>query len=160
MDGTNQDDHHDYRPGRAATEELGVRSPLSEVGLTKQEIRLLSKQMGLRSWSKPSLACLASRIPYHTPITTHILRRVDEAEEFLRSLDISGQVRVRYHGDVARLEVAAEDFPVLIEEKTRQQVVDHFKSLGFQFIALDLEGYGMGSMNRLINADLDEGKRS
>jgi uncharacterized protein len=150
VDGGNRDDHQDYRPGLRACEELGVKSPLAEAGLTKAEIRLLSKKLQLPTWDKPSFACLASRIPYHGRITAEKLRQVDQAEEFLRGLGICRQVRVRHHGDIARIEVGPEDMAKFLQEPVGGQVVGYLKEIGFQFVALDLEGYTMGSLNRAL----------
>ncbi len=152
-DGTNADDHRDFRPGSRATRELNVRSPLMEAGLTKTEIRRLSKQLGLPTWDKPSAACLASRIPYGAPITARKLKQVDEGERFLRDLGVAGQVRVRHHGDVARLEVDARDIVRFAEENVRDRIVQYFKSLGFKHITLDMEGYSMGSLNRALTPE-------
>jgi len=150
LDGENADDHKDFRPGSRAARELGVRSVLSEAGLNKAQIRSLSKKFGLPTWNKPSCACLASRIPYHSPITVEKLQQVDQGEAFVRSLKISDQVRVRHHGDIARLEILPQDLPKLLAEPIRTQVVTYFKSIGFAFVALDLEGYSTGSLNRVI----------
>ena len=150
VDGTNHDDFGDYRPGLKAIRELGIRSPLSEAGLAKEEIRRLSRQLNLPTWDKPAFACLASRIPYGHMITAGKLRQVDEGEIFLRGLGIGRQLRVRHHGSVARLEVDAGAFGRFMEEETRNSITDFFKKLGFRFVALDLEGYAMGSLNREI----------
>ncbi len=152
-DGTNADDHRDFRPGSRATRELKVRSPLMEAGFTKSEIRRLSKQLGLPTWDKPSAACLASRIPYGTPLTTRRLRQVDEGEHFLRDLGVVGQVRVRHHGDVARLEFDARDIVKFARENMRDRIVQYFKSLGFKHTTLDMEGYSMGSLNRALTPE-------
>ncbi len=152
IDGGNQDDHRDYRPGIQAIEELGVRSPLSEAGFSKQEIRTLSKQLNLPTWDKPSYACLASRIPYHSPITEDKLRQVDAGEEFLRELGLSGQIRVRHHNEIARLEMDAQDLRQFMQSALRSKVIEHFRGLGFTYITLDLEGYNMGSLNRVVAA--------
>ena len=152
-DGTNADDHRDFRPGARATRELNVRSPLMEAELTKSEIRRLSKQLGLPTWDKPSAACLASRIPYGTPITARKLKQVDEGERFLRDLGVAGQVRVRHHGDVVRLEVDAQDILKLAEENVRDRIVQYFKSLGFKHTTLDMEGYSMGRLNRALTPE-------
>jgi uncharacterized protein len=152
LDGGNLDDHSDYRPGIKATRELGVRSPLAEAGFSKQDIRTLSKRLGLDTWDKPSYACLASRIPYHSPISAEKLRQVDDGEEFLRNLGFLGQVRVRHHNEIARLEIDARDLPQFLQPALRNKVVEHFKKLGFTYIALDLEGYNMGSLNRVAAA--------
>ena len=146
-DGENADDRQDYRPGIRATRELGVQSPLREANLTKKEIRLISKNLNLPTWNKPSSACLASRIPYHQKITPEKLEQVDVGEEFLRKLGLSAQIRVRHEGQTARIELEAEDIPKVAEDKVRSRVIHYFKALGFKFVALDLEGYRMGSMN-------------
>ncbi|QTA92709.1 ATP-dependent sacrificial sulfur transferase LarE [Desulfonema magnum] len=146
-DGENHDDQSDYRPGSRAAQELGIRSPLKAAGLTKAEIRLLSKKLNLPTWDKPAYACLASRIPYHSPITAEKLRQVDEAEEFLRGLGLSPQLRVRHYNDTARIECEPKDIPKIAESTLRSHIVTHFKSLRFKFITLDLEGYHMGSLN-------------
>ena len=151
VDGTNRDDFGDYRPGMKAIGELGVRSPLSEAGLSKDEIRRLSQQLGLPTWNKPSAACLASRVPYGQTITAKKLKQIDEGEIFLRRLGICHQVRVRHHGALARVEVDPPAVGRFMEEATRKQIVDFFKKLGFQFVALDLEGYAMGSLNRELS---------
>ncbi len=156
LDGENADDHKDFRPGSRAARELGVRSVLSEAGFTKDKIRSLSRKLGLPTWDKPSCACLASRIAYHTPITRQKLRQVDQGEDFILSLKISEQVRVRHHGDIARLEILPGDLSKLLEEKLRNKIVTYFKSIGFSFVALDLEGYSTGSLNRVIDDDKKE----
>ena len=150
VDGTNRDDFSDYRPGMNAIQELGIRSPLSEAGLRKTEIRQLSRHFKLPTWDKPASACLASRVPYGTQITVEKLKQIDAGETYLHSLGISRQVRVRHHGAVARIEVASKDFNPLLEETTRYRIVNFFKKIGFQFVALDMEGYTMGSLNREI----------
>jgi uncharacterized protein len=150
VDGENADDQRDFRPGSRAAKELGVRSPLKEANLSKKEIRQLSKRLGLETWNKPSAACLASRIPYHIPITSQKLKQVDDGEHFLKHLGLSGQIRVRHHGDVARLEVDFKEVVKLADEMIRNRIVKYFKSLGFKYITLDLEGYSMGSLNRSL----------
>jgi uncharacterized protein len=147
VDGCNYDDLGDHRPGIRAAQELGVRSPLVEAGLTKADIRDLSRKLGLPTWDKPSAACLASRIPYGMPITQEKLTQVDEAERFLHNLGIA-QVRVRHHGDIARIEVKVESLPLLLEN--RSQVVERLHELGFSYVAVDLEGYRSGSMNETL----------
>ena len=144
IDGTNADDAGDFRPGMRAARQLGVRSPLLEVGLTKAEIRLVSSRLGLRTWSKPAVACLSSRFVYGDPITVEKLRQVGQAESFLRGLGFRG-FRVRHHGDVARLEVPAERFAEVIAR--RDEIVAGIKAAGYGFVALDLDGYRTGSMN-------------
>lgn len=153
VDGENADDQLDFRPGSQAAKELGIRSPLREAGLTKQEIRNLSKEFGLPSWNKPSFACLASRIPYHERITVEKLNRVDEGEEYLRNLGFLPQLRVRHHENMARIELDNKDIRKLIQDDIRIRMVQYFKSLGFGFVAIDLEGYNMGSLNREIDKD-------
>ena len=152
IDGGNLDDHSDFRPGIKATKELGVRSPLAEAGFSKQDVRALSKQLNLATWNKPSYACLASRIPYHSPITAEKLRQVDAGEEFIRHLGLSGQVRVRHHNDIARLEIEAKDLPQFMQSELRSKVIEYFRGLGFTYVTLDLEGYNMGSLNRVVAA--------
>lgn len=147
VEGSNRDDLGDYRPGRRALEELGVRSPLLEAGLTKAEIRSLSRHLGLPTWDRPSRACLASRFPYGTALTTAALRQVDQAEAFLGELGF-GQRRVRHHGDMARLEIEAEDWPILLEN--RQPIVARLRELGYTYVTVDLAGYRTGSMNEVL----------
>lgn len=146
VEGSNYDDLGDYRPGLKAIEELEIVSPLREVGLTKAEIRKLSKEMGLKTWDKPSFACLSSRFPYGERITEEKLKRVDKAEQFLIDLGFK-QVRVRYHGNLARIEVADEDFGRFMDKQIRNSVYSKFKELGFVYVSLDLMGYRTGSMN-------------
>lgn len=146
LDGSNHDDRNDYRPGALAGRELGVRSPLKEAGLTKVEIRRLSKEMGLPTWDKPSLACLASRFPYHTGIDRRTLLQVGRAEDVLRGLGLT-QVRVRHHGDIARLEVDPEEFSRVMKPEARRKLVAGLKKAGYIYITLDLEGYRTGSLN-------------
>jgi uncharacterized protein len=153
LDGENAEDHRDYRPGIRARRELGIRSPLSESGLTKTEIRRLSAEAGLETHDKPASACLASRIPYGDPITAEKLERIDTAEEILRSLGLRGRLRVRSHGDVARLEVEAADLERAASEPLRSRVDRGLKAVGFRFVALDLEGYSTGSLNRELGVD-------
>ncbi len=149
LDGSNLDDCSDYRPGRKAGEEEGVRSPLVEAGLTKEEIRMLSKQMGLPTWDKPAMACLASRFPYGERITANKLQRVERAERLLRELGFR-QLRVRSHGDVARIEVEVERVQDLTDLALRQRIVKELKGLGFVYVTLDLEGYRTGSLNEAL----------
>lgn len=149
LDGTNADDENDYRPGRKAAKELQVISPLKEVGLTKEEIRFLSREMGLPSWDKPSFACLSSRFPYGTRITMARLQMVGAAEKFLRSLGFR-TFRVRYHNDIARLELGNDESEKIHNQEIKRTIIDKLKSLGFIYITLDLEGYRTGSMNELL----------
>jgi uncharacterized protein len=148
-EGSNADDAHDFRPGRRAVAEQGVRSPLAEAGLTKAEIREISEELGLPTARKSAKACLASRIPYGTPITVEALKMIDEAESALEKLGFEG-VRVRHHGTVARIEVARDQIPGALEADTRQKMVDAAKGAGFLYVTLDLEGYRTGSMNEVL----------
>ncbi len=149
-EGSNYDDLEDYRPGAVAISEHGVISPLREAMLTKEEIRLLSKELGLKTWNKPSFACLSSRFPYGVRITPEGLRMVDLAEQFLIDLGFS-QVRVRYHGDIARIELYEEEIEKIIRKEIREKVYKRFKEIGFKYTALDLKGYRTGSMNEGLN---------
>ena len=150
--GTNTDDLGDFRPGLDAAKQYGVRSPLVEAELTKVEIRSLSKDMDLPTWDKPAQACLSSRIPYGTPVSVEALTRIAKAEEFLRDLGI-GQLRVRHHGSVARIEVTPADFPALLDESVRKSIGQHFRSIGYAYVTLDLEGFRSGSMNEVLTSD-------
>ena len=149
LDGNNADDAGDYRPGRRAAQELGVESPLMEAGLTKAEIRALSAREGLPTAEKPAMACLASRIPYGTPVTAEVLGQVERAEAGLRAAGF-GQCRVRHHGEVARLEVPASDLARLVEAGVRERVVEGVKAAGYRYVALDLQGYRTGSLNEAL----------
>jgi uncharacterized protein len=146
----NVDDSGDYRPGAKAAVEAGVLSPLVDAELSKDEIRYLSKQMGLPTWDKPAMACLASRIPYGEPITDEKLRMIEAAEAFL---EVHGfkQFRVRCHGSVARIEVEKAELARILESPFREEIIARFKEIGFLFVAMDLEGYVSGSMNREIS---------
>lgn len=146
LDGSNTDDLDDYRPGRDAARELAVRSPLLEAGLNKDDIRQLSRELDLPTWSKQPFACLSSRFPYGTEITAERLEQVDRCEAFLRNHDFRNY-RVRYHGGIARIEVAPSEIPRLLDEELRVEVVREFKKAGFTYVALDLEGYRTGSLN-------------
>jgi uncharacterized protein len=148
-DGSTADDVSDYRPGRRAVEELQIRSPLQEVGLKKEEIRLLSKKLNLPTWDKPSFACLASRFPYGDPINEENLKMVDAAEQFLLDLGFK-QVRVRCHARVARIEIPRVDMGRFLEPDIRDQVNRKLKRIGFGYVSLDLEGYRSGSMNEVL----------
>ena len=154
-DGANVDDLDDFRPGSRAAAELGVRSPLREAGFTKNEIREISRRMGLPTWDKPSFACLSSRIPYGTRIEPDILRRLDEAERFMKELGFR-QVRVRHHGKIARIEVEPEEITRLASPEIRRQVTEKFKKLEYLYTTLDLGGYRMGSMNAVLNRERKE----
>ena len=147
--GTNTDDLGDFRPGLKSASDFSVRSPLVEVGLTKAEIRTLSQQMDLPTWDKPAQACLASRIPYGTMVTVEALNQIAKAERGLREAGFR-QLRVRHHGDVARIEVPVEDLKLLIDEETRQIVVKKLREAGYLYITMDLAGFRSGSMNEAI----------
>lgn len=149
VEGTNSSDAGDYRPGRRALAELSVRSPLAEAGLTKPEIRELSRKLGLPTAEKPSLACLASRFPYGTEIKAADVARVAAAEKLLRSLGFS-QLRVRHHGDTARLEVEPGRAALLFRPAVRGKVLAGLKKLGYTYVAVDLEGYRTGSLNEAL----------
>lgn len=146
LDGVNLDDLGDHRPGRQAASEAKIRSPLVEAKLTKKEIRELSLQLGLRTWDKPQLACLASRFPYGTAVTPERLTKVGRAEAVVRGAGIR-QFRVRFHDQIARVEVEAEEFPKLTAASTRAQIVEGIKAVGFSFVVLDLEPYRSGRLN-------------
>lgn len=148
-DGFNADDVGDYRPGAVAAREHGVRSPLLEAGLTKQEIRALSREMGLPTWDKPAMACLSSRVPYGERISREKLEQIDRAEQLLRELGFR-QVRVRHHGDVARIELPPDDMPRFFAEGLAEPITRRIKELGFQYVTLDLQGYRSGSMNEVL----------
>ncbi|MBI5888052.1 MAG: ATP-dependent sacrificial sulfur transferase LarE [Deltaproteobacteria bacterium] len=145
-DGSNADDLRDYRPGKTAANELGVRSPLEEAGLTKSEIRLLSKELGLPTWNKPSSACLSSRFPYGTRITRERLTKVGQGEDILRGLGFV-QFRVRYYGETVRIEVEPHEINSILDAALREKIAAGFKEIGFTYVTLDLEGYRTGSMN-------------
>ena len=156
LDGSNADDSRDYRPGMRALAELdGVRSPLLEAGLTKAEIRTLSRERGLFTWNKPAKACLASRIPYGEPVTREGLARVEAAERFLAGiLPPNAQFRVRSHGDLARIEAGREELPLLLE--AADSIHDALQGAGFRYVTLDLKGYRMGSLNEALSVGLNE----
>ncbi|MBR6173548.1 MAG: ATP-dependent sacrificial sulfur transferase LarE [Eubacterium sp.] len=148
-EGSNLDDIGDYRPGLRAAAELSVKCPLREAGLTKKDIRMISKALGLPTWNKPAYACLASRFVYGEEITEEKLRMIDQAEQYLISLGFVEE-RVRIHGKLARIEVPAKDISRLAEEEIRDAVYKRFKEIGFLFVTLDMHGYRMGSMNATI----------
>lgn len=150
LDGSNKDDDGDYRPGLKAISELGIKSPLRELGFTKQEIRDLSEHFGLPTWDKPSYACLASRVPYGERISDEKLHKIDEAEQYLIDLGFK-QIRVRVHGDnLARIELDPDDFARFMQEDFRTNVYNRFREIGYTYISLDLKGYKMGNMNEEI----------
>ena len=151
VDGQNADDLGDYRPGARAAAEMGVRSPLREAGLCKADIRALSRRYGLPTWNKPAMACLASRFPYDTPITSEALVRVERAEDALRALGF-GQLRVRHHDTVARIEVLPDEIARLARPAVRQKIVAALCKAGYAYVTLDLSGYRAGSMNETLGA--------
>jgi uncharacterized protein len=153
-EGSNIDDLGDYRPGMQAIKELGIISPLKDAGLGKDAIRKLSKQMGLPTWDKPAFACLASRFPYGEKITQEKLAMVDKAEQYLLSLGFK-QVRVRHHGDTARIEVAGKERLKFFDLELMNNVYKQFQEIGFAYTALDLKGYRTGSMNEVIDTRQD-----
>ena len=146
------DDRGDYRPGARAIRELGVMSPLQEAGFYKAEIRELSKKLGLPTWNKPSFACLASRFVYGETITEEKLRMVDQAEQLLKDLGFV-QFRVRIHGEMARIEVPAEDILKIVQPDIREKLTEKFKDLGFSYVTLDLQGFRSGSMNEILREE-------
>ncbi len=153
LEGSNVDDLEDFRPGRKACLEAGVQSPLLEAGLSKNDVRRLSEELGLPTHNKPAQACLASRIPYGTAITADRLKRVELSEAFIRSLGIS-QVRVRHEGNTARIEVEPNDLPTVLEY--RNDIADKLAGFGFTYVSLDLKGYRTGSMNAPLNGNDDD----
>jgi uncharacterized protein len=157
LDANNSDDCLDYRPGRRAASEAGVRSPLIEAGLTKNDVRRLSRLMGLPTWDKPASACLASRFPYGETITAGKLRRVEQAEAFLRKLGF-GQVRMRCHGELVRIEVDPDRVHELTRTgEARERIINELRVLGFVFVTVDLEGYRTGSLNETLPRAAERG---
>jgi uncharacterized protein len=146
IDGNNADDRGDYRPGRQAARELGVRSPLDEVDLGKDEIRELSRRAGLPSWDEPASACLSSRIPYHTEVTDEKLRMIERAEQVLRSLGFR-VCRVRHHDDLARLELGRDELQRALGPEVAAVIVRELKTIGYRYVTIDLQGYRTGSLN-------------
>jgi uncharacterized protein len=146
LDGNNADDRDDYRPGRQAAREFGVRSPLDEAGLTKSEIRELSRRAGLPVWDEPASACLSSRIPYHSSVTPEKLEMIERAEAVLHELGFRG-CRVRHHDTVARLELPEHQLIRALDPEIRERLVRELKAIGYQYISLDLQGYRSGSLN-------------
>lgn len=154
-EGSNMDDNGDYRPGLQAVAELGIKSPLRHVGLYKEEIRELSKDMGLSTWSKPSFACLSSRFVYGETINREKLKMVELAEEFLMKFKLS-QVRVRIHGEkesgiIARIELTPNEIEKMMRNEVREEIYTRFKEIGFDYVAMDMKGYRMGSMNEVLD---------
>jgi len=154
VDGTNYDDLNTFRPGLKALKELGIRSPLAEAGLTKEEIRKYSRLLNLTTWNKPSFACLSSRFPYGEEITKSKLKKIENAEDFLRSLGFR-QIRVRYHYPIARIEIEKEEIPKILQSNIREKMIKKLKKIGFEYITLDLEGYRSGSMDELKECNID-----
>jgi len=149
LDGTNTDDLGDYRPGKIAAQDKGVRSPLIEVGLSKNEIRKLSKSQNLPSWDKPASPCLSSRIAYGVPVTIERLSKVERGEEILRGLGFR-EFRVRVHEEIVRLEIAPNEMQLALSLQMTEKLADKFRSLGFKYVTLDLHGYRSGSMNDVV----------
>lgn len=149
LDGANMDDTNDYRPGREAAIENDVRSPLVEAGLTKAEIRQLSKKHNLPTWDKPASPCLSSRIAYGIPVSIERLSKVESGEEFLRMLGLK-EFRVRNHGELARLEIAPDEMEKVLDKKITDLIAEKFRDLGFRYVTLDLHGYRTGAMNEVI----------
>ncbi len=150
--GVNVDDQGDYRPGQKAAHQHGVAAPLLDASLTKQDIRLLAEQAGLRVWDKPASACLASRIEYGRAVTREALAAVEEGEEALRQLGFR-QFRVRHHGQIVRLEIAKDELPRAMTTEMAAEFTRIFKALGFTYVTLDMEGFRSGSMNALLSVD-------
>ncbi|HEK85107.1 MAG TPA: ATP-dependent sacrificial sulfur transferase LarE [Candidatus Aminicenantes bacterium] len=146
IEGSNRDDELDYRPGKKALEKLGVRSPLQEAGLGKNEIREIARALGLPNWNKPSMACLASRIPFYQPLKIELLEKIGQGEKYLKKLGFS-QVRLRHHGEVARIEIEPREFFKLMDERNRKKIARRLKTLGYKYVTIDLEGYRTGSLN-------------
>ena len=153
VDGANSDDVSDFRPGLMASKELGVRSPLKEAGLTKKDIRTLSRVLGLATWDKPAYACLASRFPYGEKITEEKLHMVERAENILLTLGFSN-FRVRHHGTIARIEVPEDEIKNLLNDEIKKKVIREFKKLGFIYVTVDIEGYRSGSMNEPLGRNV------
>jgi uncharacterized protein len=150
--GANVDDLGDYRPGMNAARESGARAPLLEAGLTKQEVRLVSQEMGLDTWDKPAMACLSSRVPYGIALTPAVLKQIEAAEEFLRHEVGLRQFRVRHHPPIARLEIQAEDWDRVLLPETRQRIVARLRELGYLYVTLDLDGFRSGSLNDALKS--------
>lgn len=156
-DGSNYEDLDDFRPGTQAATELGVRSPLKEAELVKSEIREISQWLGLSTWNKPSMACLSSRFPYHTEIDRKSLKQIASAEEILKSFGFT-QIRVRHHGQTARIEVEPDELERLVDSQLRKEIVAGFKKLGYTYVTLDLAGYRTGSMNEPLPQEIKDKK--
>jgi uncharacterized protein len=158
LEASNSDDNGDYRPGLIAVKELGIYSPLRQIGFTKAEIRELSKEQGLPTWNKPSFACLSSRFPYGESITPQRLQMIDKAEQYLLDLGI-WQVRVRFHDNLARIETDENGFSLMLNPQIRTQIYEEFHKIGFTYVSLDLKGYRTGSMNETLStSEISYGK--
>src|SRR5215213_5741798 len=158
VDGSTTDDLGDYRPGRAAAGERGVRSPLVEAGMAKKHVRLLSKRAGLPTWDKPASPCLSSRLAYGMPVTIERLRTVDTGEQVMRELGFR-EFRVRHHGELVRLEVAPEELDKALKREIADELARRFRALGFRYVTLDLHGYRTGAMNEILK-NRESGVRS
>ncbi len=155
-DGTNVDELDDFRPGRKAVIESGVRTPLIEAKLTKTEIRELSRQRSLPTWDKAASPCLATRIPYGTPVTLEVLAKISDGERYLHHLGF-GRLRLRHHGNIARLELEEQDMPLVLQPEIRREISDNLKKLGYTYVTLELTGYRSGSLNAGINDAVQRG---
>ncbi len=147
-DGTNYDDLNTFRPGIRALKELGIKSPLADAGLTKEEIRKYSKKLKLPTWNKPALSCLLSRLPYGERVSESKLKKIERAENFLHELGLK-QIRLRYHYPIARIEIGKEEIPLMLDYNIREKIIKRLKRIGFEYVCLDLEGYRSGSMDEL-----------
>ncbi|UCF05999.1 MAG: ATP-dependent sacrificial sulfur transferase LarE [bacterium] len=150
FEASNMDDTKDHRPGMKAVKELGVKSPLIKAGITKEDVRALSKERGLTTWDKLSMACFASRVPYNQPITPDKIQQIRKAEDYLCSLGFH-QCRLRHHGAIARIEVAHDEIRRIVDEPIRRDLVEHIKGLGFKYVTIDLEGFRSGSLNEELD---------
>lgn len=151
LDGANLSDQKDFRPGRKAAYKFGIKSPLIEAKLEKEEIRQIAKELNLTIWDKPAMACLSSRVPYGEKITPEKLSQIEQAEAFLRTLGFH-QLRVRHHDKIARIELEPQEIPKFLNEENREKVAKKFKEIGFLYITLDLEGYRTGSLNESLKS--------
>ncbi len=149
LDGTNADDVHDWRPGRRAATEMGIQSPLLQAGLSKKEIRNISRALELPTWNKPAAPCLSSRFPYGQKITAEALERVRRAENFIKKFGLT-ELRVRDHSETARIEILPGEFPKLTDKAVRSEITTFFKTLGYKYITLDLQGFRSGSLNESV----------
>ena len=157
--GANMDDLGDHRPGAVAARERGVRAPLQEAGLDKADIRAAALRLGVPNWDKPAMACLSSRVPYGTAIDAGVLEQIWRGERFLRDLGFR-QLRVRHHGDIARIEVPLDDLPRVVEPETRAAIDSHFKAIGYTYVAVDLAGFKSGSMNAKLPVPIVVSRKS